>query len=51
MIKTDRLILREWSEGDIEPFIRLTNTPAVMRWLGGVRSKAEQQEAIGRIMR
>jgi len=51
MIKTDRLILREWSEGDIEPFIRLTNTPAVMRWLGGVRSEAEQQEAIGRIMR
>ena len=51
MIETSRLILRDWSEGDIEPFLRHTNTPAVMRWLGGVKSLAEQSEAIGRIMR
>jgi RimJ/RimL family protein N-acetyltransferase len=51
MIETGRLILRDWGEGDIEPFLRHTNTPAVMRWLGGVRSEAEQGEAIGRIMR
>ena len=51
MIETDRLILRDWGEGDIEPFLRHTNTPAVMRWLGGVRSEAEQSESIGRMMR
>jgi len=51
MIETERLILRDWSEDDIEPFLRHTNTAAVMRWLGGVRSESEQQEAIGRVMR
>jgi RimJ/RimL family protein N-acetyltransferase len=51
MIETGRLILRDWSEEDIGPFMRHTNTPAVMRWLGGVRSEAEQQQEIGRIMR
>jgi RimJ/RimL family protein N-acetyltransferase len=51
MIETGRLILRDWSEADIEPFLRHTNTPAVMRWLGGVRSEADQRESIGRIMR
>jgi RimJ/RimL family protein N-acetyltransferase len=51
MIETERLILRDWGEGDIEPFLRHTNTPGVMRWLGGVRSEADQRESIGRIMR
>ena len=51
MIETERLILRPWREEDVEPFLRHTNTPAVMRWLGGVRSEAEQRESIGRIMR
>ena len=36
MIETARLILRDWREEDVEPFLRHTNTPAVMRWLGGV---------------
>lgn len=34
--ETDRLILRDWREEDWEPFWESTNTPAVMRWLGGV---------------
>jgi RimJ/RimL family protein N-acetyltransferase len=37
MIETERLILRDWREEDLEPFVRHTNTPAVMRWLGGVQ--------------
>lgn len=36
-IETARLLLRDWREEDIAPFIRHTNTPTVMRWLGGVR--------------
>jgi len=51
MIETERLILRDWSEADVAPFLRHTNTPAVMRWLGGVRTEADQRESISRIMR
>ena len=37
MIETPRLLLRDWRDEDIELFVRHTNTPAVMRWLGGVK--------------
>jgi RimJ/RimL family protein N-acetyltransferase len=36
MIETERLVLRDWREGDLKQFAALTNTPAVMEWLGGV---------------
>ncbi len=36
MLETERLLLRNWRSDDLEPFLRHTNTPAVMRWLGGV---------------
>jgi RimJ/RimL family protein N-acetyltransferase len=32
---TARLVLRDWSDEDWEDFFRHTNTPGVMRWLGG----------------
>jgi RimJ/RimL family protein N-acetyltransferase len=52
VIETGRLLLRDWREEDIAPFIRHTNTPAVMRWLGGVQNETEMTDAIrGRIMR
>lgn len=52
MIETARLILRNWTEDDIAPFLRHTNTPAVMRWLGGVRTRDDQLDVIrNRIMR
>jgi RimJ/RimL family protein N-acetyltransferase len=35
-IETERLILRDWTGADLAPFLRHTNTPTVMRWLGGV---------------
>ncbi|QNE05593.1 GNAT family N-acetyltransferase [Croceicoccus marinus] len=35
-LETERLILRDWTVADREPFLRHTNTPEVMRWLGGV---------------
>lgn len=34
-IETARLVLRNWAEGDLDRFAAVTNTPAVMRWLGG----------------
>lgn len=51
-IETGRLILRDWRDTDIAPFIRHTNTPAVMRWLGGVQTGAELESVIrDRLMR
>lgn len=38
-VETGRLVLRDWrDDADWEAFFRHTNTPAVMRWLGGVLS-------------
>ncbi|MBO9725854.1 MAG: GNAT family N-acetyltransferase [Novosphingobium sp.] len=35
-LETERLVLRNWRPGDIVRFAEVTNTPEVMRWLGGV---------------
>lgn len=48
-IETDRLILRDWRDEDWPEFFRVTNTPAVMRWLGGVLDHdgmAKQRERV-----
>ncbi|HEX3432147.1 MAG TPA: GNAT family N-acetyltransferase [Rhizomicrobium sp.] len=37
MIETERLLLRPWREEDVAEFARVTNTPAVMEFLGGVK--------------
>lgn len=47
MIETERLILRNWRESDIEPFERHTNRPGVMRWLGGVK----EPEVLAQVVR
>lgn len=49
MIETPRLLLRHWRDGDAEAFERHTNTPGVMRWLGGVRTPAFIVEVVGRL--
>jgi RimJ/RimL family protein N-acetyltransferase len=46
---TARLTLRDWREDDWPPFWEVTNTPAVMRWLGGVMDKAGQAAARARV--
>jgi RimJ/RimL family protein N-acetyltransferase len=35
-LETARLVLRDWRQGDLARFAQVTNTPTVMRWLGGV---------------
>ncbi|MGZ8285960.1 MAG: GNAT family N-acetyltransferase [Allosphingosinicella sp.] len=45
-VETPRLILREWREEDIEPFVRHLNVEPVMRWLGGVRTPERQAAAV-----
>ncbi len=46
VIETPRLKLRNWLEEDFAPFIERTNTPAVMRWLGGVREPQQLHDRL-----
>ena len=48
---TPRLVLRSWREEDWPAFFRHTNTPAVMRWLGGVMDGDKQAAQRARIER
>lgn len=47
--ETERLRLRTWEAGDLDEFVRHTNTPAVMRWLGGVWPLEDHARAFDRI--
>lgn len=47
--ETERLILREWREPDWPEFFRVTNTPDVMRWLGGVADEGGRAALRARI--
>ena len=46
MIETDRLLLRNWRDEDYDAFVAATNTPAVMRWLGGAQEPAALRERL-----
>lgn len=48
-LETARLVLRDWREEDWAVFWKHTNTPAVMRWLGGVCGEAARQTAQDRL--
>lgn len=47
--ETGRLCLRAWDEGDSDRFYDAMNTPAVMRWLGGVQDRATWDAAKQRL--
>ncbi len=47
--ETDRLLLRDWRAEDWPVFWEATNTPAVMRWLGGVQDAAARAAGEARI--
>lgn len=48
--ETERLVLRDWRDEDWEPFWTSTNTPAVMRWLGGVCDGEKRDAAQQRLL-
>ena len=50
LFETERLILRDWREGDWAPFWVGTNTPAVMRWLGGVADETKRAAVQDRLL-
>ena len=47
--ETERLRLRDWTDGDESVFYAAMNTPAVMRHLGGVQSREDWLAAYRRI--
>jgi RimJ/RimL family protein N-acetyltransferase len=49
ILETDRLILRTWDDADIDPFMTHLNTPAVMRWLGPLRTRADMEKTVARV--
>lgn len=48
--ETPRLVLRDWREDDWPAFWAATNTPTVMRWLGGVADDAKRAAAQDRLL-
>ncbi len=48
--ETRRLVLRDWREEDWPQFWQGTNTPEVMRWLGGVADDAKRAAAQERLL-
>lgn len=49
VVETERLRLRTWDEADLDEFISHTNTPEVMRWLGGVSPREAHEQGFARI--
>jgi RimJ/RimL family protein N-acetyltransferase len=49
ILKTERLILRDWKLGDREPFARMNTDPRVMEYLGGPLSRKRSDEVADRI--
>ena len=43
-MKTDRLILRDWTDNDLEPFAELNADPDVMEFFPSVLSRSESDE-------
>jgi RimJ/RimL family protein N-acetyltransferase len=48
MIETERLILREWRDADIDPFAAMCADPRVMATLGSLMTRAETAALVGR---
>jgi RimJ/RimL family protein N-acetyltransferase len=51
VIRTDRLLLRRWSEPDREPFAAMNADPAVMEHMQGVLSRDRSDAFVDRIER
>ena len=49
-IETERLIIREWSESDLAPFLEIAGDPEVMRYIGAgiVWTQAQVEEFLER---
>lgn len=48
IVLTDRLVLREWREGDAEPFAEINADPLVTRYLGGPMTREASDALLAR---
>lgn len=46
IIRTDRLILRQWSQTDLELFARMNSDPKVMEYFPGLKTKEESNHSV-----
>ncbi|HQZ09605.1 MAG TPA: GNAT family N-acetyltransferase, partial [Ornithinibacter sp.] len=46
---TERLVLRQWRESDLEPFARLNADPEVMRWFPAPLSRDQSDAMVDRL--
>ncbi|MGH6787248.1 MAG: GNAT family N-acetyltransferase [Novosphingobium sp.] len=49
MIATERLVMRAWSEGDIDPFHAICSDPVVMATLGAPMSREQVATRVGQM--
>lgn len=49
MVDTPRLLLRQWTDADVEPFARLGADPEVMRYFPATMSRAESAALVDRM--
>lgn len=50
VIKTERLVLRQWCEDDLEPFAKLNADPRVMEWFPFTLNRVESDDLAKRIL-
>src|SRR5688572_26422746 len=43
VLKTDRLVLRHWTEADLEPFFSICSDPRVMQFVGDGQAWSREQ--------
>ena len=48
-IRTQRLLLRQWSSADLDPFADMNADPRVMEYFPSLLSREESDAAVGRI--
>ncbi len=42
-LETERLVLREWEDGDMEPFYQMSSDPIVMKYFPALLSKNDSE--------
>nr|WP_235596142.1 GNAT family N-acetyltransferase [Leptospira weilii] len=49
VLETERLVLREWKDGDIEPFYQMSSDPIVMEYFPALLSKNDSERFFEKI--
>ena len=50
-LETNRLLLRQWRDEDLDPYARICADPEVMRYLPGVQTREQSTDAVKKFVR